>query len=193
MDVSKLRKTEYPIDPIFTGRWSPRAFDGKNLDNKTLMSLFEAARWAPSSYNNQSWRFLYARTDTPHWKTFLGLLGEFNQAWCKNAGALIVVVSKKTFDHNGEPSVTHSFDTGAAWMSLALQAHKMGLITHGMQGFDYGKARTALKVPEDHDVEAMVAVGRMGKREDLPAALQERETPSMRKPLKDIAREGAFW
>ena len=186
------RKTTYPIDEQFTSRWSPRAMTGEELDDKQLLALFEAARWAPSSYNNQPWRFLYAKRNTKQWDDLFGLMVEFNQSWAKDASALVVVVSKKTFDFNWQPCVTHSFDTGAAWMSLALQATKQGLVTHGMQVFDYDKAKKVLNVPEDYNVEAMIAIGRQGKKEDLPKELQEKEELSDRKPLAEIAWEGGF-
>ena len=156
------------------------------------MPLFEAARWAPSSYNNQPWRFVYARRETPAWEKLLGLLGEFNQGWAHKAAALVVVLAKTTFDYNGKPSVTHQFDTGAAWENLALEAFSRGLVAHGMQGFDYEAAKTQLHVPDDHVVLAMIAIGKPGKMEDLSADLQEREAPSDRRPLSEIMMEGEF-
>lgn len=186
------RKATYPIDEQFTKRWSPRAMAGEELSDSELLSLFEAARWAPSSYNNQPWRFMYAKRGTKEWDDFFGLMVEFNQSWTKNASALVVVLSKKTFDFNGKPAQTHSFDTGAAWMSLALQATKQGLITHGMQGFDYDKAKNVLNVPEDYNVEAMIAIGKQADKKLLPKELQEKEEPSDRKPLAEIAWEGKF-
>lgn len=165
---------------------------GETIQEEELMALFEAARWAPSSYNNQPWRFLYAKRNTEHWEKFLKLMGEFNQGWAKNAAVLVVIISKKTFDHNGKPSATHKFDTGAAWENLALEAETRGLIAHGMEGFDYAKARQVLAVPEDFDVEAMVAIGKKGKKEDLTPDLQKNEVPSDRRALTEIIMEGGF-
>ncbi len=162
------------------------------MAREELMGLFEAARWAPSSFNNQPWRFLYARRNSPEWQTFFDLLGQGNKSWAKNAAALIVIISKTTFDRNGKPSRTHSFDAGAAWGNLALQASIKGLVAHGMQGFDYDKARQALGIPDDYQVEAMAAVGRPGRREDLPEEKQVGEKPSGRKPLSEIVIEGGF-
>jgi nitroreductase len=192
IDVRQHRKLEHAIDPIFINRWSPRAMSGEDLSEEELMAVLEAARWAPSSYNNQSWRFLYARRSTENWDLFFNLLGEGNQIWCRNAGLLVVIISKKTLDHNGKPSRTHSFDTGAAWQNLALQGSIRGLVVHGMQGFDYDKARQVLNVPDEYQVEAMAAVGKPGRIEDLPERLQEREVPSGRKELSEIAFEGGF-
>ena len=189
---SQHRKTDYPADALFVDRWSPRAMSGEGIADSDLMTLFEAARWAPSANNNQPWRFLYARREGTYWPQFLGLLVEANRVWAQQAAALVVVVSKTTFDHNGKPSITHSFDTGAAWQSLALQGWRKGYVVHGMQRFDYDRARAELGVPGGFQVEAMIAIGKPGRIEDLPEALQKREMPSDRKPLADIVREGLF-
>ncbi|MEK7673198.1 MAG: nitroreductase family protein [Patescibacteria group bacterium] len=186
------RTSQYPINQLFLKRWSPRAMSGEVVTDEELMTLFEAARWAPSSYNLQPWRFLYAKKGSANWDKFFGLMVEFNQSWAKNASALVVIVSKKTFEHVEGPAATHSFDAGSAWENLALQATDMGLVTHGMQGFDYDKAREVLNVPEDFAVEAMVVVGKPGKKEELPEGLQEREEASDRKPLSEIVMEGGF-
>ena len=194
IDGSEKRapETQYPVDELFLDRWSPRALSGEGVSDEELLTLFEAARWAPSSYNNQPWRILYARRETAQWPAFFGLLVEGNRAWAKDAGALLLFVSKETFDFNGKPYPTHSFDTGAAWENLALQATMLGLVTHGMQGFDYERARAELRIPEGFRVEAMIAVGRPGDPAQLPERLREREAPSGRKPLSEITCEGAF-
>jgi nitroreductase len=191
MDIKNPRKTQYEVDEMFVNRWSPRAMSGEEIDEATLMSLFEAARWAPSSNNNQPWRFIYARRNTPGWNTIFGLMNESNQIWAKNAAVLIVVISKTTFD-SGKFARTHTYDTGAAWANFALMGSKKGLVIHGMQGFDYDRAKQELGVPDDYTVEAMIAVGRHGKKEELPDFLQEREFPSPRKSVSEIAMEGMF-
>jgi nitroreductase len=189
---SEIRKPDYPIDSLFIDRWSPRAMSGEGISEEVLLTLFEAARWAPSSYNNQPWRILYARRDTTHWPLFFDLLVDFNKTWAKQAAALLVFISKTTFNHNGEPSVTHSFDTGAAWQNFALQASLKRLVVHGMEGFDYARARTMLKVPRDFQIEAMAAIGKPGKTDALPLGLQERETPNDRRKLTETIFEGAY-
>jgi len=186
------RKPEYPVGSIFLERHSPRAMSGELVSKEELMSLFEAAKWAPSAYNSQPWRFLYALKDTSEWETFFNLMGDFNKEWTKNAGALIVVISRKNFEHDGNPSITHSFDTGAAWENLALQGTASGLVVHGMSGFDYEKARNDLDVPEGYSVEAMIAVGKPGKEEDLPEQMRAGEKPNGRKDINEIAIEGKF-
>src|SRR6266700_1477015 len=143
---SEVRKSDHAIEKIFLDRWSPRAMSGEEISEKDLMVLFEAARWAPSSYNNQPWRMLYARRGTSNWQMFFDLMVPQNQEWTKNAAMLIVFISKTTFDFNSKPYPTHSFDTGAAWENLALQAWLKGYVAHGMQGFDYEKAKSALKI-----------------------------------------------
>ncbi|MBN1914494.1 MAG: nitroreductase family protein [Parachlamydiales bacterium] len=185
------REPEYPIDDRILHRWSPRSFTQEPISDEQLFSLFEAAKWAPSSYNNQPWRFIYAKKNTPFWNDFLSLLIDFNKEWAQKAAALIVIISKKTFD-NGNFSKTHSFDTGAAWQNLALQAGSLGFVAHGMEGFDYEKAKTKLRIPDEFQVEAMVAIGKQGPKEQLSVALQKREQPSLRRLLQQTVFEGKF-
>lgn len=128
----------------------------------------------------------------PHWPVFFDLLVPGNQTWAQHAAVLILIVSKTTMDRDGQPSRTHTFDTGAAWQNLALQGWLKGFVVHGMQGFDVENAAQVLAVPEGYRVEVMVAVGKPGKKDDLPANLQEREIPSPRKNLLEIAWEGPF-
>lgn len=191
-DVTEYRQTGHPVDDHFVERWSPRAMTGEPVSEETLGRLFEAARWAPSSYNAQPWRILYARRETPEWDLFFDLMVEFNQGWAENAGALLVFLSRKRFEHNDQPAATHSFDTGAAWMSLALQGRSLGLVVHGMQGFDYERAREALGVPEVYAVEAMAAVGHPAPKDVLPDEMREKEEPSDRRAVEEIAFEGRF-
>ena len=130
-----IRKSDYTVHPVFLNRWSPRSLTGEEISDEELFTLFEAARWAPSNYNIQPWRFVYAMRGTPEFENFFSLLVDFNKGWCKNASALIVAISAKTSAGSGGKvmdNVTHSFDTGSAWENLALQASKMGLIVHGM-------------------------------------------------------------
>jgi nitroreductase len=186
------RKVDFPIEPIFVRRWSPRAMSGEVITNEEIMTLFEAARWAPSTYNEQEWRFLYARRDTPQWQTFFDLLVEFNQSWCQRAALLVVALAHKVFQQNGKENPVHLFDCGSAFENLALQGSAMGLVIHGMQGFNYEKARTELRVPDDYAVAAMFAVGRPGNPDDLPESARAREKPSERKPVRELICEGEF-
>jgi nitroreductase len=186
------RHPDHAVDRFFVDRWSPRALSGDEIDKEDLLIMFEAARWAPSSYNNQPWRMLYARRGTAEWDVFFNLLVEMNQSWARNAGVLVVFVSKTTFDHNGEPSITHAFDTGAAWVQLALQASLRGYVAHGMQGFDYARATRELRIPKGFEVHAMAAIGRPGDPSTLSKELREKEKPSDRRPLERTICEGAW-
>ena len=191
LDVDAYRKPEQAIEPLIYRRWSPRAMSGEAIAEHELEALFEAARWAPSCFNEQPWRFLHARRDTAHWDTFFSLMVEGNQRWARNAAVLIVMVSRRTFERNDAPSRTHSFDAGAAWQCLALQGSAMGLVVHGMAGFDYEAARRRLEIPDHYQVEAMIAVGRPGRAEDLDERLREGERPSERRPASELSREGS--
>lgn len=188
---SEIRKADHPIDPVFLDRWSPRAMSGEEIPETELMCLFEAARWAPSSNNNQPWRILYARRNTEHWPLFYNLLTDSNKIWAQNAAALLLIVSKNTFD-SGRPSRTHSYDAGAAWENLALQGNLRGYVVHGMQGFDYELARSSLNIPDGFTVEAMAAIGMPGNRADLPDDLQTRESPNDRRKLSETICEGPW-
>jgi nitroreductase len=188
-EAEEKRKPENGINNLLYQRWSPRGL-GRNMDEEDLKALFEAARWAPSSYNNQSWRFIYATHEDEEYDEFVDLMGDFNADWAKPGYALIVIASKTTFDHNGEESITHSFDTGAAWQNLALEATNRGLAAHGVQGFDYEKAREVLDIPEEYEVEAMVAVGSWEGEQDLPEDAQVE--PNGRKELDEIISKGRF-
>lgn len=180
------------LHPQFRSRWSPRALSGVGLTEHEVQTLLEAARWAPSCFNEQPWRFAYVLRDTSEWPGLLATLVEGNRRWADRAGALIAVASRTTFERNGQPAPTHAFDAGAAWMSLALQAHHQGLVAHGMRGFDVEAASRTLGLGEGYALWAIIAVGRPGSRDALPAPLRERETPSPRKPLPAIAYRGSF-
>lgn len=190
------RTPTHQVHDLILNRWSPRAYTGEALPQQTLFSILEAARWAPSAFNAQPWRFLYALRDTAAWDTFLNLLIPFNQGWAKSAGALIVVVSKKTSLPPGsqepQPNPSHTLDTGAAWANLALQAKDLGWDAHGMTGFSKEDARKALNIPEDYAVEMAIAIGKRADPSVLPEGLREREAPSGRLPLASLIAEGGF-
>lgn len=186
------RKAKYQVDPLLLKRWSSRAMSDEAISAFELMSLIDAAHWAPSSYNNQPWRFIYAYRDTPEWTTLFNLLAPTNQVWIKNGAALLVIISRNNFEYNNKPSRTHSFDTGAAMENFALQGAAMNLVVHGLEGFDYDKARTELHIPEDYTVEAMYVVGKKGSKEYLPEELQKREQPNERKSITELIYHGYF-
>ena len=191
MKTVNSRTTKYPIDDMFLERYSPRAFSGETISREELMTLLEAAHWAPSALNIQPWRFIYATRDMPEFVNFLSFLMDGNKIWCEKAGVLVVLISKKT-SNKGTLSPKHSFDAGSAWENLALQATKMNLVCHAMAGIYFDLIKEKLSIPDDYEVEIMIAVGKKGKIEDLPEPLRERETPSDRKPLEEIVFEGKF-
>ncbi len=165
---------------------------GQPLTEEELLTCFEGGRWAPSSYNEQEWRFLYARRGEAQWHEFFGLLAEPNRLWCDRAGVLVVVLAKRTFTRNGKANAVHLFDAGAAWHGIALQASAMGLVAHGMSGFDYERAAAELGVPDDFAVAAMFALGHPGDPADLPEDYRELEKPSGRRPVVESICEGRF-
>src|SRR5438067_11434667 len=182
---SEIRRADFSIEQLLLDRWSPRAMSGEEISDEELMRLFEAARWAPSSFNAQQWRALYARRGTEHWHPFFELLVDANKSWAKNAAVLVLFISRTTFEYNDEPSITHSYDAGAAWENFALQGFHQGLVVHGMEGFDYERARQELRIPEEFEVQAMAAVGRPGSKESLPEKLRVRESPNDRRKLSE--------
>ena len=190
-DVFATRTAAAAADEQFIRRWSPRAFSGQALSEADVLTLIEAARWSPSCFNSQPWRFIYTTAGSTEWDPLFGLLMDMNQVWAAKAGALLAVVAKTTFD-SGDPAPTHAFDTGSAWMALALQAQSMGFASHAMWGFHHDQAPTVLGLPDDYAVQAMVAVGYPGSIADLPEKYQAREVPSPRKPLQEIAMPGRF-
>ena len=194
--ASNNRSSDLPIDPIFLDRWSPRAFTDETISVETLNTLFEAAHWAPSAFNSQPWRFLYARRDDAHFQAFVNLLIPFNQGWAGKAAALVFIASKRTFTPPGaseaRPSYSHSLDAGAAWAYLALQATKLGWATHGMTGFDQAAAPAALGLSDDYRVEVAVAIGKQGAASQLPEQLAAREIPSGRVAVESLVFNGRF-
>lgn len=190
------RIAQYDIEPIFLKRQSKydlhRTLSTNELREK-LNQLFTAFIWAPSSYNNQPGRLIYALHGTKAWDTLLNLLVPFNKEWAKNGGALMVVLSRKNYERNEKPSKTHSFDTGLATENLLLQAAAVGLVAHAIEGFDYTQARTKLKVPRGYDVETMVVIGEpaLSKHSNKEFA-QRDQKPAERKKVADFAFEGTF-
>ncbi|WP_019006612.1 nitroreductase family protein [Cohnella laeviribosi] len=187
--ATPFRQAAHPIDPIYLNRWSPRSFLEKEVPESTLLTVLEAARWAPSAFNLQPWRFIVAKTKEER-ERFFPFIGEFNRTWCEKAPVLILIVSKTTWEQGQIGS--HAFDTGAAWAFLALEATRQGLATHPMTGIDFAKAREIVGLPEDYAVQALVALGYQGPKENLPEALQQREQPSPRNPIEDSIYQGAF-
>lgn len=182
------------ILPLIVERWSPRAFAGSVIPQDDLDVILEAAALAPSAFNYQPWRFLYSHREDANWEQFLSLLVPFNASWAKEAGVLLFIVSDSVMQQGeaSNPSHSHSFDAGAAWAQMALQATALGYHAHGMTGIDFDRIRTELAVPDSFRIEAAVAIGRRASPDVLPEGLREGEVPSGRKPLSDLAGAGSF-
>ena len=192
--VDRSQETQAEIADFFIKRWSPRSFDPDfELSKSQLNSLFEAARWAPSSFNDQPWNFLIAPKGSSHFKGFLSLLDEGNQVWARNASLLGFVICRKEFSTRKKLNTSAEFDCGSAWMSMSLQALKMDLYCHGMAGFDDQKAYLDLGVDLiSHKIICAFAIGKKGNKANLPEKLQNMEEPNTRKPLEEIYWEGGW-
>ena len=190
------RTPEYTVDPQFIERWSPRAYSNQAITQSELMSLFEAARWAPSTSNTQPWRFVYSLAGTEGFEAMCQTLAAGNRVWAHRAAALIAVISATVAAAPGsndtKPLPVHAFDTGAAWMSLALQAHLKGWCTHAMGGVDKDALRRVLAVPDAFAIHCVVAVGQQGDKAMLDETLQAREAPNARQALSAMVCEGRF-
>ncbi len=164
------------INELIEKRYSPLAFDSKPVEEVKILKLFEAARWAPSSRNEQPWRFIYAtREESDAFNNMYDTLAEGNRVWAKNVPLLILSVAARNSSFNGKPNYYAMHDTGMAVGNLLVQATDMGLYVHQMGGFDKEMARENLGIPDGFDPVAMIAVGYRGRTDDLPADLQKRE------------------
>lgn len=194
--VTNSRKADFPIDAQFTERWSPRAYSDEVVSEAEVMSMLEAARWAPSSNNAQPWRFAVVFRNDPQWNALFATLNPNNQTWAGKAGALVAVASYQLAAKAGStdliPNGMHAFDTGAAWAYMALQAHLNGFSLHGIGGFNKDTAAQILGLPSDHTMQMLATVGKRGDAAALPDALREREAPNARKPLSQLAKRGSF-
>lgn len=192
----KSAKTRAPIHDLIARRWSGRAFDaGKPVSREQILSLLEAARWAPSCYGDEPWRFIVwdKNSDAASWRAAFDCLGEFNQQWVKNAPVLILATADSTFRHNGKPNRWGQYDTGAAAENLCLQATARGLMAHQMGGFDTEKTRKSFDIPLEYECMAMIAVGHPASADVLEGDLKTRELAERtRCPLEERFFEGAW-
>lgn len=182
----------YPIEDEIKQRWSPRAFSDRMVEPEKLLSLWEAARWAPSSYNEQPWYFLVAtKEDEVEYQKMLGCLAEGNQKWARNAPVLMVSVAKLTFDKNGKPN-RHAFhDVGLAVAGMVFEATDLDLFVHQMAGFSPEQVREAYGVPDGFEPVAAIAIGYGA--EDLPDDVKAQEMkPRERRPIESFVFQGAW-
>jgi nitroreductase len=192
--MEKPADTLYPIHDLLRQRWSSRVFDDRPVEPEKLRSLCEAARWAPSSNNEQPWRFIVANKDyETEWNRLLACLVEGNRKWAYRAPVLILSVASLNFEDDSTPNRHAFYDTGMAVENLVLQATALGLSAHQMAGFDVEKARADLKIPSGYEPVAMIAVGYPGDLASLPDRLRERELqPRSRRPISEWTFSGQW-
>lgn len=192
--LEKPAITQAPLTEVIARRWSPRAIDpNRPVSREQLLALLEAARWAPSCFGDQPWRYLLwdRFTDPGDWQQAFECLAEGNRIWVKHAPILLLSVATPNFGHNGKPNRWAQHDTGAASENLVLQAVALDLVAHQMGGFDAEQAKARFGIPADHHCMAMIAVGHPGAVDNLPADLREKElAPRERKPLDEIIFSG---
>ncbi len=187
----KERYSDKDINNLIFERWSPRAFSGKPIDEQKLMNILEAARWAPSCFNDQPWRFIVAAAEKDR-AVVIEALADTNKLWAKNAPVLVAVASRTSFSHNDKPNRWNGFDAGCAWGYLALEARRQGLYAHAMGGFDKLKLKELLELPDEYELYAVVAIGELASIDVLSEELRGREKPSERKPLENIVHFGKY-
>jgi nitroreductase len=186
--------TDYPIHELIVKRWSPYCFDERSVTDEDLRSLFEAARWAPSSFNEQPWSFVVAKKEnSEEFARVLSCLVEVNQAWAKAAAALALGITSLKFAHNGKPNRVAIHDLGLSTGNLVLEATARGLFVHQMAGIFPDKVREIYEVPEGYEPMTAIAIGYAGERKDLPQELAQRDIARRpRKPLKEIVFSGKW-
>lgn len=192
MSEETPRVPEAAIDTMFLDRWSPRALSSVAIPESLVHSLFEAARWAPSCFNEQPWMFIYGVNEADL-NRLRPLIVDQNRVWTDRAPLLAILFARRQFNHNGKANRHYMFDSGSAWMSLALQARKLGLYAHAMAGFHEAMCYSALGVSkEKFEAVCAIAVGAPGDKTLLPPALAEREFPNARKAPALVAMEGMY-
>jgi nitroreductase len=192
--MHKPAPADHPIHELIRERWSPRAFSETPIPADVLRSLFEAARWAPSSSNEQPWAFLVATKDDPEFHAkLLSTLVESNQAWAKNGPVLGIAVSKLQFARGGQPNRNAFYDTGAATAYLTVEAVSRGLFVHQMAGFNPSIATELFQIPDGWEPIAAFVIGYPGDPQSLPQNLRERELgPRKRKPISEFVMSGSW-
>ncbi len=192
--MEKPAQTDFPIDDLLRRRWSPRAFSDRPVEPEKLRCLLEAARWAPSSYNEQPWAYLVAtREDPEEYARMLSVLAEGNIAWAQRAPVLMLSLARLNFERNGRPNRYAFHDVGQATANLVTQATALGLFVHQMAGFHAERARELFSIPAGWEPVAAIALGYPGDPESLPESLREREfAPRTRKPLEQFVFAGRW-
>jgi nitroreductase len=191
--MKKRAETAYPVLDVIAERWSPRAFDPRPVDAAALRSLFEAARWAASCFNEQPWAYVVVGREDARFEEALACLAERNRLWARNAGALVFACARQRFERNDTQNRWASYDLGQATAHLALQAQSMGIAVHQMGGFSVERVREAFGVPEGAEPIAAIAIGYPGRLEDLDESFREKESaPGERKPQEEFVFESTW-
>jgi nitroreductase len=192
--MHKRAPTDFPVHDIIAERWSPRAFSDKSVAHEVLVSLFEAARWAPSSSNEQPWAYIVAtKHDAENFAKLVSILVPGNSPWAKNAAVLALAVAELAFAKNGTPNRNAQYDVGAASAWLTVEATTRGLFVHQMAGYDADKARQVFGIPAGWEPIAAMAIGYPGEADSLPEPMRERESaPRSRKPLSSFVMTGKW-
>jgi len=192
--MSNPAPVEFPVHELIQNRWSPRAFSDKAVPQEVLRSLFEAARWAPSSNNEQPWAYIVATKDDPeNFEKSLGALVEFNANWARKAAVLAIAVAELAFAKNNAPNRNAQYDVGAASLQLSIEATARGLVVHQMAGFDPETAKESYNIPQGWEPIAAMAIGYPGDASSLPEPLQSREkAPRSRKRIREFVMSGQW-
>ena len=192
--MHKPAPNDFPVHELIRERWSPRAFADKPVPQGVLRSIFEAARWAPSSNNEQPWAYLVATCDdNENFEKMLSVLVEFNANWAKGAPVLAIAVAELAFAKNNAPNRNAQYDTGAASALLSVEATAQELAVHQMAGFDPAKARQVFGIPAGWEAIAALAIGYPGDPASLPQPLKDRElAPRTRKPIAEFVMAGQW-
>ncbi len=192
--MQKPAPSDFPVHELIRERWSPRAFADKPVPQDVLRSIFEAARWAPSSNNEQPWAYIVATNDDKeNFEKMLSVLVEFNAGWAKSASVVALAVARLTFAKNNTPNRNAQYDTGAASALLSMEATAHGLAVHQMAGFDPDKARQVFGIPPGWEPIAALAIGYQGDPASLPPPLKDREiAPRTRKPIAEFVMAGQW-
>ena len=192
IQAQKTAETIHPVSELIRKRWSPRSFDvNRAIAENDLQTLFEAASWAPSSMNEQPWRYIYAhRSDEANFKRLFDCLAEGNQPWAKNAAVLVVSLARKKFVRNDKPNRHALYDTGGANALLTLQALELGIYVHQMGGFDFEKTAVEFSLPEEVEVACFLALGYLDSPDKLEEPFKTRELGERtRRPLADTLQK----
>lgn len=191
---SKFTDNKYPIIDEVKNRWSPVIFSNKPVEKEKIFSMFEAARWAPSSFNEQPWAFIYATKENPEeYNKLLNCIFEGNAEWAKDAPLLIIAFAKTRHDRNGKPNKHAWFDVGHAVSNLSAQATAMDLYLHQMGGFDAAKTNEIYDVPENYEPVVAIAIGNMGEYDSAPEGFQNRDSaPRKRKKITEFVFTGKW-